>query len=186
MARHFVIHPPDAMTLRARWYLTIGASRHLLIGLFAISKAHQFGSIYIPVISYAPLWTWGSIFVLTALICYTACLLRSASWARLGLIFSATSTLAVGVGIGLGVALAWRDGQQVTPILPILLLSLAAKDYAVCTQPMRSPFEQLLKQTTQSVDADTSARVQEFVDSLPPQKGKAVWGTVAPPHHPER
>lgn len=133
------------MTTRARWYLNIGATRHLLVGGFTLGFPHMFANpSWIPIISYAPLWAWAIGFILAGLICMAAAVLGDATWARIGLILSAAITMACGVGIGLGITIAWVHGVQVTPIIVFLLLSLAAKDYAVCTQPMASPFEHLM------------------------------------------
>lgn len=135
----------ERMTRRARWYLNIGATRHFLVGGFTLGFPHMFANpSWIPIISYAPLWAWAIGFLVAGAVCMTAAIIRSASWARIGLILSASETLACGVGIGLGITMAWFHGQQVTPIIVFLLLSLAAKDYAVCTQPMASPFESLM------------------------------------------
>lgn len=139
-------HPPEEMTRRARAYLSIGGVRHLLIGGFTLAVPQNFAStIYIPIISYMPLAVWGVVFVVTGAICIASCLTGSGFWARLGLVLSATSTLACGVGITIGCIEAWLAHQRLTPITAILLVSLAAKDYAVCTQPLRSPFEALLQ-----------------------------------------
>lgn len=139
-------HPDgQRMTPRARWYLNIGGVRHLAVGGFTLFFPGMFANpSWIPIISYAPLWAWAMGFIVAGVICITASIIRSANWARIGLIMSASITLACGVGIGLGIALAWVHGVQVTPIIVFLLLSLAAKDFAVCTQPMRSPFENLM------------------------------------------
>lgn len=139
-------HSPEGMTSRARWYLIIGALRHALIGIFAIGWADQWKAVaFVPILSYAPLWVWGTAMLLIAAVMGVAHRYRDPSWARMGLIASATLTLALGTGIGLGVAEAWATGQTATPVTAILLLALAFKDYAVCTQPMRSPFEPLLR-----------------------------------------
>ena len=137
---------PEAMTRRAVAYLCIGAARHTLIGIFAIGYADQFANAaFIPIIEYAPLWVWGAFMLVAAALMLVAAIWRSAWIARLGLVVSATLTLAIGSGIALGVIEVWSTGGRATPISAILLLSLALKDYAVCTQPMRSPFEQVLR-----------------------------------------
>lgn len=135
----------EEMTLRARWYLTIGALRHYLIGGFALGYPQMFVSpAYVPLLNYAPLPFWAVAFIVAGTCCLLACWNRSANYARVGLILSATFTAAWAVALGLGIVDAWMHGVRITPVLVILLVSLAAKDYAVCTQPLRSPFEQLL------------------------------------------
>jgi hypothetical protein len=136
---------PADMTRRARAYLMIGGLRHALIGIFAIGWSDQFtNAAYLPVVSYAPMWLWGGAMLAIAVVMGLAAKLRKAGWARVGLIASASITLALGSGLSLGIIGAWADGKTATPILAILLLALAAKDFAVCTQPMRSPFEPLM------------------------------------------
>lgn len=149
------------MTSRARWYLNVGAGRHLAVGGFTLFFPGMFSNpSWIPIINYAPLWVWALGFIVAGAVCIAAALLRSANLARIGLILSASITLACGVGIGLGIAMAWVHGQQVTPIIVFLLLSLAFKDYVVCTQPMASPFESLMK-TSLPVHADGASPIYE-------------------------
>lgn len=140
---------PEAMTRRAQWYLCIGGSRHAVLGWFAIVKADQFTSgVWVPIISYAPLCFWGGAMLLVALLMFVSAGCRSAKLARLALVLSGTLTLTVGAGILIGLIGIWTDGNPATtatPVLPTLLLSLALKDYAVCTQPLRSPFESILR-----------------------------------------
>lgn len=140
-------HPQELdMTRRARWYLSIGGTRHFLFGAFAVAFPQMFASpIYLPVVSYAPLPLWGAVFLVTSLIMGISAISSSARWARVGLILSAASTLAIGAGILIGFVEALQAHERLTPIAAILLLSLAAKDFAVCTQPMCSPFESLLR-----------------------------------------
>lgn len=149
------------MTRRAQWYLGIGATRHLLIGVFAVIFPYMFANpVFMAVVSYAPLPIWGAVFVFTALVMFTSCFTKSAKWARIGLIISASSTLAFGMGILLGVLATLAGGSRVTPITAILLLSLAAKDYAVCTQPLCSPFESLLRRRVPDMSKINGAEEQ--------------------------
>ena len=43
-------------------------------------------------------------------------------------------------------ALAWHEGGVVSPVGAIIATSLTAKDLVICRQPMRSPFEPLVKE----------------------------------------
>lgn len=139
------------MTRRARWYLMIGAVRHAIIGTFAIGFASQWtAAAFVPIVSYAPMWVWGLAMLFTSTFMTTAAKLKSARWARAALICSASITLALGMGIAMGTVDAWLAGKTVTPVTATLLLSLAFKDFAVCTQPMRSPFEPLLRREPDS------------------------------------
>lgn len=137
---------PEAMTTRARAYLIIGGLRHLLIGGFMLRFEDQFAAAtFLPIVGAFPLWAWAGAMLAAAALMGTAATFRSANIARVGLVISASVTLAIGVGITAGIIGVWIDGGKATPISAILLLALASKDFAVCTQPIRSPFEPLLR-----------------------------------------
>jgi hypothetical protein len=127
-----------SMTPRARWYLTIAATRHAMVGAFAILSPQAFQSTsFYPIINAAPLWLWGAMFLFVAVACALGAYKRSARIARLGLMGSASSTLMVGVGI----LMAWFTGDLSSPTGPIIWLAVAFKDFTVCADPLRSPFE---------------------------------------------
>jgi hypothetical protein len=131
-------HGGRTMTARARWYLTIASIRHGLTATFAIGVPASFASTsFYPIISAAPLWAWGGIFAGAALACGTGAVARSARVARLGLMWSATSTLMVGVGL----LVSYFTGDLSSPTGPIIWLAVAGKDFTVCADPLRSPFE---------------------------------------------
>jgi hypothetical protein len=134
------------MTTRARAYLIIGGLRHLLIGAFTLRFQTQYASAaYIPIVGAFPLWAWAGAMLAAAVLMGTAAVLRSCGIARVGLVISASVTLAIGVGITAGIIGVWASGGKATPISAILLLALACKDFAVCAQPIRSPFEPILR-----------------------------------------
>lgn len=127
-----------SMTARARWYLAIAATRHILVGAFAIFAAQTFESpSFYPIIEAAPLWVWGLIFIGAGISCALGALRKSAKIARLGLMWSAASTLMVAVGL----LLAYFTGDLSSPTGPIVWLAMACKDFTVCADPLRSPFE---------------------------------------------
>lgn len=127
-----------SMTARARWYLAIAATRHVLVGGFAILAADTFtSSSFYPIIQAAPLWVWGLIFIGAGISCGLGGLKKSARIARLGLMWSAASTLMVAVGL----LLAYFTGDLSSPTGPIVWLAMAGKDFTVCADPLRSPFE---------------------------------------------
>jgi hypothetical protein len=137
---------PQAMTARARAYLIIGGTRHLLIGAFMLWFERQFAAAqFVPIVGAFPLWVWAAVMLLAAVLMGLAAWLRSAPIARAGLVVSATVTFAIGVGLTAGSIAVWAAGGKSVPISAILFLSLALKDYAVCTLPIRSPFEPLLR-----------------------------------------
>lgn len=127
-----------SMTPRARWYLVIAATRHMLVGGFAVLAANSFQSpSFGPIISAAPLPAWGAMFLFVSVGLALGALLKSARIARFGLMGSAVTTLMVGIGL----LLAWFTGDLSSPTGPIIWLAVAGKDFTVCADPLRSPFE---------------------------------------------
>jgi hypothetical protein len=137
---------PEAMTGRARAYLSVNGLRHLLIGVFIIVQPGQFSAgAFIPIVSVIrPLWIWGAAFVATAVVCGVAVWLRSRAWARSGLIASAGTTAVAAAGLWLGIINLWLEGRPATIFTATILAALVAKDLIVCSQPMRTPLEDRL------------------------------------------
>jgi hypothetical protein len=135
-----VLIEPGEMTRRARWYLAIASLRHLLTGGFALLAGSSFkSSSFGPLLSVAPLWFWAIVFLGAGAACGAAAIFKHEGTARLGMAWSATSTLIV----GLSLVLAIFTGQLSSPTGPIIWLAVAGKDFVVCAQPIRSPFEGL-------------------------------------------
>lgn len=131
------------MTARARWYLAIAGVRHLLVGTFALMMSGSFKSTsFIPILAAAPLWFWALFSLGAGIACATAAATRSEPLARLGMAWSAVLTLLIGVGLLMSVF----TGQSSSPTGPIIWLAVALKDFVVCAQPIRSPFEGLTEQ----------------------------------------
>jgi hypothetical protein len=127
------------MTARARWYLAIAASRHLSTAALAILVPGSFISTsFHPILSAAPLWLWGVVFAGAGVACGAGTITRSARVARLGLMWSSTSTAMVAVGL----MIAWFTGDLSSPTGPIIWTAVALKDFTVCADPLRSPFEE--------------------------------------------
>jgi len=135
-----ILQPANDMTARARWYLGIAGVRHLLVGAFALLMPEAFKSTsFIPIIEAAPLWFWAVFSIGAGIACLGASLTKSEPLARLGMAWSAVVTLLIGVGLLLSVF----TGQSSSPTGPIIWLAVALKDFVVCAQPIRSPFEGL-------------------------------------------
>jgi len=135
-----ILHRANDMTPRARWYLGIAGLRHLLVGAFALSMPTSFKSTsFIPIIEAAPLWFWAIFSLGSAVACAGAAITKSEPLARLGMAWSAVLTLLIGTGLLLSVF----TGQSSSPTGPIIWLAVAFKDFVVCAQPIRSPFEGL-------------------------------------------
>lgn len=135
--------PPEQMTGRARAYLTIAAARHIAVAWCVWTMTARFTApVFDVVAAIMPLWTWGVVFFVAGATCGMAALLGRESLARTGLILSATST---GVW-GAAFVIAIFTGPPSVGILgAIFLWALTAKDLVVCRQPLRSPFESLIK-----------------------------------------
>lgn len=148
-------HPfPRSMTPRARWYLTIAATRHILVAGFAILAPGSFQSpSFHPIILAAPLWMWGIVFAGAGVACAAGAVKKSARIARLGLMLSATSTLMTGVGI----LIAYFTGDLSSPTGPIIWLAVAFKDFTVCADPLRSPFEDWVEEMDIETSNETKA-----------------------------
>jgi len=132
--------PANDMTARARAYLAIAGVRHLLVGSFALIVPAWFKSpSFLPIIEAAPLWFWGAFSIGAAVACLASAAFKSEPLARLGMAWSAVLTLLIGVGLLLSVF----TGQSTSPTGPIIWLAVALKDFVVCAQPIRSPFEGL-------------------------------------------
>jgi len=135
-----ILQPANDMTARARWYLGIAGLRHLLVGTFALMMPATFKSTsFIPIIEAAPLWFWATFSLGAGIACLGAAVTKSEPLARLGMAWSAVLTLLIGVGLLLSVF----TGQSSSPTGPIIWLAVAFKDFVVCAQPIRSPFEGL-------------------------------------------
>ena len=135
-----ILQRANDMTPRARWYLAIAGVRHLLVGSFALVMPGSFKSTsFVPIIEAAPLWFWALFSLATGIACLTAGLSKSEPLARLGMAWSAVLTLLIGAGL----LMAVFTNQLSSPTGPIIWLAVAFKDFVVCAQPIRSPFEGL-------------------------------------------
>lgn len=132
---------PEVMTLRARFYLVVTCVQHLSTGAFCIAAPELFtSSSFAAIKAVAPLPFWGVLFGFIALVVLWATASASESAARLGLILSAA------------ISAAWAGGflaapTIATPTVVIVWTALAAKDLIICRQPLRSPFEALVRAT---------------------------------------
>lgn len=135
-----ILQPANDMTTRARWYLGIAGLRHILVGGFAVVAPQFFTSTsFIPIIAAAPLLFWGSFSLGAGVACAGAAVTKSEPLARLGMAWSTVLTLLIGTGLLISVF----TGQSTSPTGPIIWLAVALKDFVVCAQPIRSPFEGL-------------------------------------------
>lgn len=166
-----VNHDPAAMTTRARWYLGAAAFRHGVIGVALLVAPWLFGAAtFIPVFGAIPLIYWGIFMTIDGLACGIAAITRQPTVARYAVMASAVITLVLAAGLWIGVTVVWRGWVEIvgphelwylignppaelparllmmapappSPFLPVVMTALSVKDFAVCAQPLRSPFE---------------------------------------------
>lgn len=130
------------MTWRARAYLSVASARHLLVGAATIALSDDFnGDSFSVIISIFPLWLWGAIFVLGGIHLAYAAWYGVEGQARAALAVSAGMTAAWAAGF----TLAYLQGGVVSPVGAILFGALCVKDLVQCAQPLRSPFEPLVR-----------------------------------------
>lgn len=141
----FVAAPSEeVMTWRARAYLSIGACRHLAIGASCLLVGQTFQSeAFAQIKAVFPIWLWGVVFVLGGLHMGYAAASASETAARVAMTFSAVVTSVWAAGF----IMAFEpSGGVVSPVGGILFTALTLKDLVVCRQPMRSPFEPIVKE----------------------------------------
>lgn len=134
-----------SMTTRARGYLAVDVVFHGIVGLTCLFAADRLAAPSFRFIAdLLPFQVWALGFLVTAAVCLYALVRSSEDWARLGLVASAVLT-AVWAG-GFMAALADVPLDQPAPPTGVAAwLAIAAKDLIVCRQPLRSPFEPLIR-----------------------------------------
>lgn len=124
------------MTWRARFYLTVAALRHTLTGVVALTMP------VLPGVDLGlPLWAWGLVFILGGCHLGYAAAAGREGHARAGLAISAVMTSVFAAGF---LAL-WLDGES-GPLGAILFTALTLKDLTIVRDPMRSPFEPIVRE----------------------------------------
>lgn len=143
MTRVLPAVPADVMTWRARGYLAIAAGRHLAVGTYVVLEPGDFtADAYQVIRDIAPMRAWGVLFLLGGLhLAYSAFAGRE-NHARTGLTISAGASAAWAAGFFMG----YFVGGIVTLLGGIIFTALTLKDLVVCAQPMRSPFERIVRE----------------------------------------
>jgi hypothetical protein len=145
------------MTGRAQSYLLVAGMRHLLIGVCCILVPRWFTSpSYDQIKALAPggLFAWGVVGTLVGLGCIAAAAFKHVGLARGGLLASAVVT-SLWAG---GLFAAMLEGNLTGPTGPVIWTALTLKDLVVCRQPMRSPFEPLVREVLARRDARRGTR----------------------------
>lgn len=139
--------PPDVMTWRARGYLGISAARHFAVGAYVLALPGDFtADAYQVIREILPMRAWGVLFLLGGLHMAYAALAGREPHARTGLTFSAVASACWAAGFLMG----YYVGGVVTLLGFIVFAALTGKDLVVCAQPMRSPFERIVREYTGS------------------------------------
>ncbi|EYR64682.1 hypothetical protein N866_07220 [Actinotalea ferrariae CF5-4] len=133
--------PPERMSHRARAYMAIVAARHLLTGIFYL---WVWGATDDAVHT-----IWGAMFLVVGLIAALPFRTGRDGQARLGLLLSIAAT-SVWFGSFL-VAAATTDGYW-SALAAIALGTFVAKDLTMVADPLRNPFEALIREELQGRD----------------------------------
>lgn len=134
--------PEEQMTWRARAYLAVGSLRHIALGASGLALADTFQSDAFKILfDVFSLELWSILFLAGGLHLAYAAGKGSTSHARVALILSACMTAAWAVGF----ILAFHAGGVVSPLGGILFSALVLKDLVQCGQPLRSPFEPIVR-----------------------------------------
>lgn len=140
--------PAARMTPRARAYMTICALRHVLLGLMCVIRPGDFTSPsydgvkdVLPVPPDAALVTWGAAFLVIGAIAVWAAVNGSENAARHALTGSVVVTL---MWVG-GFIWSILTGSLVGWSGVIIWAALAAKDLTMLRDPLRNPFEDMIR-----------------------------------------
>lgn len=134
--------PEEQMTWRARAYLVVGALRHLGVGATGLAVPDTYdGDSFKILLSVLSLDLWAILFIVGGFHLGFAAIRGSVGHARVALIISAAMTSAWAMGF----YLAFFAGGVVSPLGAILFSALVLKDLVQCGQPLRSPFEPIVR-----------------------------------------
>lgn len=133
------------MTVRAQAYLCVAALRHLALGIVALTLPGVFGGAAMRVtLQVFTLQVWAVLFIVGgAHLAYSAGR-GHVGHARVALVISACMTSAWAGGF----LLAFRASGFASPlggIGGIVFTALVLKDLVQCGQPLRSPFEPIVR-----------------------------------------
>lgn len=133
---------PEAMTPRARAYLAVVTSRHFAVAVIMLGLPHRLPRApYVAFNAAAPLYVWGVASLVVGAFAFIGGTWRSEWWARVSLISSATLTAAMTTAL----LMSWSVLTSFGLMAAVLLLAVTSKDMIVCQDPIRSPFEAVLR-----------------------------------------
>lgn len=157
----------DRMTTRARTFMGVVVLRHGVLGLFCLLDSNGFSeTTYVGMAGAMPVLgdeaafiTWGVLLLLSAALAMVSVITASPDHAKTGLLFS------------VGITSSWFFGLLATALQPggsgagwaflVALLGLVLKDLTMIREPMRNPFEEVIK-----VIASSESRIKRKKVSL--------------------
>lgn len=147
--------PGERMTPRARIYMAICAARHVLLGAACLIDPGGFTSGSFAGVKDVLRWwvgpdemlrIWGAAFVAVGAICSVAAIAGRVELARIGLL---TSVVISAMWVGGFVASIW-SGQSAGWSGVIVWGAVTGKDLTMLQDPLRNPFEPLIRKEERS------------------------------------
>lgn len=139
---HHVLRDKPPMTGRAKAYLWITCLRTLPIAYGCLFRPELFtGKGFTYIIGVMPLLAWGIALLGQSALAALAALTQREWLARIALMSSAALAMAWVIGF----AVAYSQGNLLSPVGIMWGAGIAAKDLVVCRQPLWSPFEPLVQ-----------------------------------------
>lgn len=166
---------PELMTIRARVFMTVVASRNSAIGVSLLAGGSQYGPpnrAFELVRSAMPIWVWAVVMLLIGSTAGWSAVVMSRRWATWAIGLSATISGTWMACLAIQFASTAGTPGAMSPMLPVLWGALTAKDLVIAFQPMRSPFEPLIQRLLREDRTEQAARVEDGED--PPGAGSPV------------
>jgi hypothetical protein len=157
---------PGEMTPRARAYMVICAFRHLLIGIACFLAPQGFRSEtyegiknLLPMPPDTAIAGWGGMFLAAGIFAAAAAWLGREGEARWALLASVLTTSLWAGGLTVYVVTLWcTTGDLINPTGPLVWTALCLKDVTMLRSPLRNPFEALVRQIGDEVEAKQTGR----------------------------
>jgi hypothetical protein len=156
-ARGVLQSEPERMTTRARVFMAVVATRNIVVGLSLLLAQKQYGEPNLAfgvVRAVMPIPVWGIAMVAIGILagCSAAALLRP--WATWAIALSATISGTWCMCLSIQFVQVLQVAGGLSPMLPVLWGALTAKDLVIAWQPMRSPFEPVIRRLLSDSDSD--------------------------------
>lgn len=165
---------PELMTIRARVFMTVVASRNIAIGVSLLAYGAQYGPpnrAFELVRSSMPIWVWAAVMLAIGATAAWSAVVMSRRWATWAIGLSATISGTWMTCLAIQFASTAGTPGAMSPMLPVLWGALTAKDLTIAFQPMRSPFEPLIQRLLRE---DRTAEAARRRGDDPPGGGPPV------------